>query len=322
MQLPKTFVFWYARRIIDSLCNTASYLVRCLWYICTYIGIAVLLLGLTALFNVYHEKNSPYDFSTELFDVRSIQVGAYTSGDSVTDMIVNYFAGKQDLPLTLKAEILLYHELDICEKLINGKQDSFARAARYLSSVYDTISISRYIALKKSIGKPVEDHFSWVPDSVSRDALYYAVWKTYFESGAPLLEIRPDPHSVPSYYFGASMYYEPLQRKLYFQDPFFTDKTDFFWSLDNFLEELGHAKQFEERPWTSYVSSTYGLCRTAARSLLCYAKKGRIRPLSNSYDWEYTEAGSFEYEAHSVIGTELKRRCVEAMNTSAEDLAY
>lgn len=322
MQLPKTYVFWYARRIIDSLLYQLATAVRCFWYISIYISIAVFLLGVTAFFSIRQERKNPYNFSTKLFDVRSMQVGTYTSGDSTTDMIVNYFAGKQDLPLTLKAEILLYHELDICEKLINGKQDSFARAGKYLSSVYDTISIPRYIALKKSIGKPVEDHFSWIPDSVSRDALYYAVWKTYFESGAPLLEIRPDPHSVPSYYFGASMYYEPLQRKLYFQDPFFTDKTDFSWSLDNFLEELGHAKQFDERPWTSYISSTYGLCRTAARSLLCYAKKGRVRPLSDSYNREYTEAGSFEYEAHSVIGTELKNRCTEAMYTCIEDIGY
>lgn len=297
MSVQKKPFFWDTRCSKRYLTQYLTYLARGAIFCVLYSSIMVGLLFVTILILTKRERNIPYDFSTELLDVRGMVSGSYTSGDSTTDRIVNYFAGKQDLPQELKASIWYYFWEERTSGIEHDREDScFVDIAMH--------------------------HFSWIPDSVNRDALYYAVWKIYFESGAPLLSIDPEPSHAPWYYFGVDAWYDPIFCTLHMQRPFEEFSFDLRWSTDCFFEELAHAKQFEERPWSAYSSLAVGLTRTLKCWFSRKEKSGKKISLSDAYTYEYLTENSFEYEAHTYIGGILKRRCTEAMNSYIEDITY
>lgn len=66
-------------------------------------------------------------------------------------------------------------------------------------------------------------------------------------------------------------------------------------SLNVLLDELGHAKQFRERPYQSHLKWLSG----TLRSVRC-APSGALRGMQSGYRSEYRTPGSLEHEAHEV----------------------
>ncbi len=246
------------------------------------------------------EMKHEYDFSVELFDLRSAHEGKYTSGDSITDVFMNYFSGKYDLPLEMKAKILYYKEKEVLEYLT---KDTSSMRDTYIEvlHIYNSWDIQTYISIINRSDKNIEKHFTWIPDSINRDALYHAVWKIYFECGSPKIKVDLEPNSQFLYRFGIDEHYDPFSNTMYIHSPYEEYALDFSWHIAPFFEELGHSKQFKERKWSSYISYCKGVCRTFYRKKR-YEKYRTIDiSIENSYNIEYTKEGSFEYEAHSVL---------------------
>lgn len=251
-------------------------------------------IGISALLGFLFERGE-YDYDSIykicLLDPESSK---YSSGDSITDVILNYYSGLSDFPDEMKAEIYK-----------NNLISDFTESS-WIKDLKDKDPKQTLDYLKGS-GINLDSYFTSFPDSIDYNYYYQFVWNTYFRCGSPKIRFSskvPFPFSETK----ASAYYNPFSKVLFLNNlvPLYSNEIDeeeyFFWSPRDFLEELSHAKQFKEKPFTSYFSATWGLLRSFYNSSVT-----RLNPFlpdsswAESYQDEYHKYGSFENEAHSII---------------------
>jgi len=314
------FLFW-----LDVMLCSISFVV-CLFFL--------LLFSITLVGEA--EKRKPYDFSFEVMKPSSPQVASYTSGDKETDIIVNYFAGYIDLPREWKVAQVYADTLNSVFRNISGS----INRADSVRKIYNMLSSQSYrefddILLAKGID--IEKRFTYVPDSIekekiNRQSLYHIVWQLYFASGSPVLRYRPSSQGFIFTLVEVDAIYDPFKGRLLlvdlYKDCYVKDESwryyrCYEWDADVFLEEMGHAKQFKERPCSSISRATYGLVNSLGNSILSRLDifDHHVDTWDEAYQHEYRRHNSFEYEAHYDLGARYKALFAEATE-SYEDFAY
>lgn len=251
-------------------------------------------MGISALVGLVFERGE-YSYDP-IYEVNLLgpKNSHYTSGDSITDAIINYYAGVSDLDKEMRAEI---YRISFFRSFPESEKAKFLID----SDIKETISFMENNHLLS------DSLFKGFPDSLESDFYYYFIWNTYFLCGSPKIKFSakaPFPFSTTK----ASAYYNPFSKVLFLGSvaPAYSDEIEeeeyFYWSPREFMEELAHAKQFKEKPFTSYAGATWGLTRSLFVSFW-----SRVNPFLEDKDWassyqeEYKIKGSFEHEAHDEI---------------------
>lgn len=97
------------------------------------------------------------------------------------------------------------------------------------------------------------------------------------------------------------------------------------WTYDLLINELAHAKQFDEKPFVSTIESMKGIGISCVRSFVSKHKPhrhGNSLTLAEAYKYEYSRQGSFEYKAHSVIARKLEAKFENVLEHPIEDITY
>lgn len=317
------------------------------------VGLFILSWSIVALYGRFFEKEE-YDFSFEVLKPMSPESTRYTSGDRETDIIVNYFAGYKDIPREWK--VLQFYN-DTLENLKEGIHGTQYRIDSFKNLYYGIKNLSpkEFDKLLLSKGVDIADRFIFVPDQIekkiekgqigkngnvlkidsvwseeiNRESLYHIVWQLYFASNSPKLRYGESGGGLLFSWVDPDAMYDPLHKKLILLD-LYTDKcsrgicrTKYEWNTDLFLEELGHAKQFMEKPCSSLSGATKGLMLSLWRSIRSHFKiiHRDPRSWSRAYNREYYISDSFEYEAHTILGDKYKNLFQE-ITDSYEDIGY
>lgn len=294
------------------LSSLKRYVLRSLKYF--LIGVLVLFFGsmvISAVLGVIFERDYDYDILAEFYPI-DYEFERYTSGDSLTDLVLNYYSGIEDLPKDLKLERykkLYLTDLDIKKWGSKERVDSIKSIENKVRS-FSSEEFDKYL-MKKGIN--IEDVFRGFPDTVTSESYYHFIWKCYFACGAPKVRVDIDLH-FPFSATNATAYYEPftnsLHLDLYSLLSYGFDQSIkqeyFYWDPSDLIEELSHAKQFKEKPMTSYSKATFGLFRSFAMSAGSYLNMFEENiSWPEAYDMEAKLEGSFEHEAHVVMYKEL-----------------
>jgi hypothetical protein len=117
------------------------------------------------------------------------------------------------------------------------------------------------------------------------------LWRLIADSGQPKLRwVGDDGHLISwmvVYSAGDKRsFYDPLTNTIYLSSTR---------SIHHLTDELSHAEQFRTQPLRSYARFGWSLTKTWLTSI----RTGRTK--KDVYIEEYSQEGSFEYEAHSVI---------------------
>lgn len=282
---------------------------------------------LIALYGFLFERGE-YDLSVETFSLLSPDASNYTSGDKETDMIVNYYAGKQDISREWKVMQFYQDTLSRLETAFRVRvsiRDSIQSVIKKIESMsyqeFDTHLLNK--------GIDIEKRFHFAPDSLNGTATYQTIWKIYLSLGAPRLQYCPNSNSFPMQY--ADAFYDPVNNRI-FLSKLLERNVDslknnrhycYTWNPDLFLEELGHAKQFKDKPATSLSKYIYGMFNSRFVSLWSFLSYADNQTWSSAYGLEYIRRGSFEREAHLELGGSYKQMFYSVVfSTSYEDIFY
>ncbi len=269
-------------------------------------------------------ERGEYDVSVEIFSLLSPETIHYTSGDPETDIIVNYYAGKEDVGRDWKVMQFYQDTLFRLNNSISGsdeKKDSIKRVIRRFESMsYD--EFDEYLLVK---GVDIGKRFYFASDSLNRDATYHAIWKIYLSLGAPKLTYCPNSKVFPMQY--ADAFYDPFHDRILLtkllEEHIDSIQNCYVWNPDLFLEELGHAKQFREKPATSLSKYFYGMLHSGLVSIWSCISEEKNKSWNGAYGMEYIRRGSFEREAHLELGGLYKQMFYSSiMFSSYEDLFY
>ena len=301
---------------------------RIFWFtplICISLFFAIWIL--IALYGFLLERGE-YDLSVETFSLLSPDASNYTSGDKETDMIVNYYAGKQDISREWKVMQFYQDTLSLLETVFQNRiyiRDSIQSVIEEIESMsyqeFDTHLLNK--------GIDIEKRFYFAPDSLNSTATYQTIWKVYLSLGAPKLKYCPNSKSFPMQY--ADAFYDPINNRIFLAkllerngDSLKNNKYYCYtWNPDLFLEELGHAKQFKDKPATSLSKYIYGMFNSRFVSLWSLFSHAENKTWSGAYGLEYIRRGSFEREAHLELGGSYKQMFYSVVfSTSYEDVAY
>lgn len=127
--------------------------------------------------------------------------------------------------------------------------------------------------------------------------LYRELWNLEREVGSPCLRWVIDrwdnERKLTDYLSGDIVSYN------------FLSNTVYVWpvEIDLMISEFAHARQFNHKPVVSYWEGFKGALRTIGRIVT-----GEAKSFGEAYQNEYAIHGSLEYEAHTIIEPDLRRR--------------
>jgi len=226
----------------------------------------------------------------------------YNHQDKETTHIINTLAGKESLNESDKRDILIdyiteqlqmLHEreqyLEIGQSDVNKMPlDDLTELAKEFKFVTG--------GLNKLITDPGPEAFD--PE------LYNALWKLEQECGSPKIKFRlASKKNIFKLYNPNSSFYNP------YTNTAFIDIGANAETIDNYIAELSHGKQFAENPITSNLLAVKGIVKSA-KGALAGEGPGAVRSgaddrIHRSYEQLYQEPGSLEYDAHKVIQPKL-----------------
>ncbi len=280
-----------------------------------------------ALYGFLFERGE-YDLSVETFSLLSPDASNYTSGDKETDMIVNYYAGKEDISREWKVMQFYQDTLSRLETAFRTRV-SIRDSVQSVIEEIESMSYQEFDIHLLGKGIDIEKRFYFAPDSLNSTATYQTIWKVYLSLGAPKLKYCPNSNSFPMQY--ADAFYDPLNNRI-FLAKLLERNTDslknnryycYTWNPDLFLEELGHAKQFKDKPATSLSKYIYGMFNSRLVSLRSFLSYADNQTWSDAYGLEYIRRGSFEREAHLELGGSYKQMFYSVVfSTLYEDIGY
>mgnify|MGYP000384981564 CR=1 FL=1 len=285
-----------------------------------------------------YEKNQPYDYSLpespelRMPDKPNLETGTYDlpevviygHSDPETDMVMNFLSGKIDLPLDVKFNLIKKAEIHFWE--IAEKYDLDSSATDQLKK-YENITLEEY---EKEYGK-IDTIFGVFKDNFDIEK-YDAIWKMHRKNGNPDVRFfdyndkearvlyKNKEHSIEedrkSLY---RAYYNPMSntinvswvRSLYNYSP--EKMKDFI--LEDWIAELSHAKQFQEKPFASMQEGLVSGVRMAMNAL------SHGESFYSAQLREYETEGSLENEAHTIIEAELQKTIDSIINKESEKLA-
>ncbi|MBP6855349.1 MAG: hypothetical protein KBD26_00040 [Candidatus Pacebacteria bacterium] len=323
--------FWDYKSYFSSLLFWSTVrrnIYRILWrvilfFILSFFGAWILV----ALYGFLFERGE-YDLSVETFSLLSPDASNYTSGDPETDMIVNYYAGKQDISREWKIMQFYQDTLFRLELSIYGTgkvRDSIKNVIKKIESMsYEEFDID---LIKRGID--IEERFHFAPDSLNSTATYQTIWKIYLSLGAPKLKYCPNSKSFPMQY--ADAFYDPINNRIFLSKLLERNGDSlkvnryycYTWNPDLFLEELGHAKQFKDKPASSLSKYLSGMANSRFVSFWSFVSFEKNKDWSSAYSLEYIRRGSFEREAHLELGGLYKQMFYSVVfSTPYEDIFY
>lgn len=283
----------------------------------------VILWTLLSVYGFIFEKGD-YNLSLETFSLLSPKTSDYSSGDLETDIIVNYYAGKKDVGRDWKVMQFYQDTLFQLNNSISGsdeKKDSIVGIInKFKSMSYE--EFDKYL-MERSLD--IEKRFYFASDSVNREVTYQTIWKIYLSLGSPKLKYCPNSKVFPMQY--ADSFYDPFNQKILLTKLLDANidsiKNCYTWNPDIFLEELGHAKQFKEKPARSLSKYFYGMLYSRLVSAWSYVSEEKNKSWNSAYSSEYIRRGSFEREAHLELGGYYKNIFYSTIfSPSYEDLCY
>ena len=136
-----------------------------------------------------------------------------------------------------------------------------------------------------------------------------ALWEIVAEAGSPYFRwtIVPDNQDCKSFMRIFQIpHYNPLTNTILvwpFDMKYGTESLIFY----SFFAELANSTQFSQDPISAYGKAAAATVRTARRTLRGYS-------FGEAYQKEYETPGRLEYEAHSMIEPDLKKRILSSAN--------
>jgi hypothetical protein len=137
--------------------------------------------------------------------------------------------------------------------------------------------------------------------------LHDVLWKFEKDYGSPNIRWSIEGQDLSGFNSGKHRrsYYNPLTNTINLAAE--TISLDF---SEDFIAEISHAKQFHEKPVSSYVMATTGHAKTLYSSITSNTD------YQEEYFKLYDQKGTLEYEAHDIIEEQIRK---EALIEAAKD---
>ena len=292
LNVLRLVIFFIARKLADMVVDTFKMATKLAKAIVTT-SIIVLLLGVVFIFVNQHLTSYSITYENS----------AYKHEDKRTTDILNYLTGQGPLPeserLTLYRQyvknVLEDAEMDVPENIATlGKQElDQLTIAWYLENTptapKDPESLREIVnnLFETAVRPPLE---GFGPEVNSR------IWKLMQSVGSPKVrwvEIQDEAASrLVAYSAGEKRaFYDPVNNTIFLR---YGD------SVNVLLNEVPHALQFEEKPYSSYFRFFSGMS-----SSILIAIKNEAQQV---YQTRYSDPESFEGEAHGPIKSSLLAR--------------
>lgn len=227
----------------------------------------------------------------------------FTHSDQETEHILNVLCGKEDF--TEKEKLFIYKQITI-----KTCRDSNIQIPKNL----DTWSVPEFITFNKQINDPslsisqAETFEEIINSRFFMKNLHAVLWKLEKKYGSPNIRWSISGQNI----FEDEKYhrsnYNPISNtiNLAVEDM----SRDFF---ENYVAEIAHAKQFHEKPTSSYVTGTVDCAKTLYSSIISNTN------FDERYLELYNQGDTLEYEAHKIIQKPLETEAWGAMGTDYED---
>lgn len=230
----------------------------------------------------------------------------YAHQDQGTTHIINVLAGKEKMTDADKKEIYIDYLVDALREL--HKEGNYEGMSR---GDFDNMSLDELDQAATEFMAVQQDSRKLIPE-LNAEAydpeLYKALWKLEQECGNPKVKFRlGSKKNFFSLYNTGRNFYNPYTNTV------FLNVGDNEETVDNYVAELSHGKQFGENPVSSNLSAVKGILKAVKNGVFeeqttpdqteTNQKYGSI---DSNYETLYDEPGTLEYEAHKVIEPKLR----------------
>jgi hypothetical protein len=235
--------------------------------------------------------------------------------DSITTHILNYFAGRDTLS-EKEIETMFKHSLraKLEERKVKIPQN------------FETMSYESAVifATKETLNKDDDHQISYADEMKNfrtlprflgyKEGLLEAIWQIEIEAGSPQIRfIQNDDKLNLKSNFGRLGYYNPKTNTVALSSSILReyeqgesiDSDSSSVTLDVLSGELAHAKQ-----WHTDRSSYNKAWHDDSKKVRKRAKEFGISR-DSSQQQEYSTPGTYEHEAHSIIGPRIKQRFMD-----------
>ncbi|PIR41899.1 MAG: hypothetical protein COV30_01765 [Candidatus Yanofskybacteria bacterium CG10_big_fil_rev_8_21_14_0_10_37_15] len=281
--------------------------------------------GLLFLIGTANYEKTRYDVAEELDSDKNIR---YIHEDDETTNILEFLSGRAELNRKIRfkfAKPMILKHLDwakvkYSEELKNAEEEDLFKSI-FRRTMEKSEPNRRRVFLDKFINSKEDWLDAFVPIKIDRaDSIYNALWKVERLSGNPKIRwLDADEGILKSIALnmGGVAYFQPFTNTVYlsFPDrnlasPAYSSEPFVSESVNNFVMESSHAKQFNEKPIGTFAAKVFD----SVNFIINVIKRGN---LSGAYSLQYEEPGSVEHEAHSVIEPELRESFYEEMKSNS-----
>jgi hypothetical protein len=236
---------------------------------------------------------------------------SYSHEDPETTHVINVLAGKEKLHDIEKKSILidyLERRLDLPFFQNHPKYHDLNKKGLLGMSLDELMKIKQELMDFFKYIEPI--NIDPGPQNFDPE-LYDVLWKLSKECGSPKVNFKLlDKKSIFGFYGTGNNFYDPLTNTI------FINIGDNESTIDAYLSELSHGKQFNEKPVTSNLLSARDLLKSIKDGVL--DKGNFVTPkvdtivrridisIQNKYNSLYDDPETVEYEAHKIIEPKLR----------------
>lgn len=227
----------------------------------------------------------------------------YEHQDERTTEIMNYLTGEAPLPEDQK--IFFYRQL------LRNKYAAWGEVAPKDLDTFDIHQVEKHLSeLNENLHRTpnpdlVKTQLRWaIPMHSQNPAVTSIAWKVQKDAGAPKIRWATAAETPIAKLMAGSAgkgraFYDPINNTVYLTPGV---------GAEILIEEDAHAKQFNEKPLTSYARLTASWIETAIHSVR------EFRDLRTSYAQEYMQPGSLEWEAHKEIAPKIREDAIKEIS--------
>lgn len=226
----------------------------------------------------------------------------YAHQDKETTHIIEVLSGKAQLSDSDKKNILLDYLTDELKAFHEeGEYEGIDENDLNERSLTDLMGTAReFMNVRGDKQQLITD-----PNPETFDPeLYDALWKLEQVCGNPKVRFRlGGKKSFFQLYNAGRNFYNPYTNTV------FIDIGDNEVTVDNYIVELSHGKQFNENPISSNILALKGIVKAVKGAIVGenVTDNGEVnRSVDNSYEKLYEEPGTLEHDAHQVIQPKLR----------------
>lgn len=191
---------------------------------------------------------------------------SYTTEDKETDMILDFFSGRKDLPDSIKAKLVKKDSIAYIRVIMEyALLDSVKADYKSKLERLDNISESEFLSELYLSGYDFEKKFRYQSeiDSIeNREVFSAGVWNLYYATGAP--KIRYDVDETKwAFRYGAHAYYDPFTNTIWLRKLYDESQVNMYsWTSEYLLCDLCHAVQFRQQPVVNSIRASAGIVHT------------------------------------------------------------